>query len=436
MSSGATVTVVERCAISPPPRSTPPATLPLTFFDIPWLFFSPSQPIFFFSSASAAAAVPKLKHSLSLALTHFFPLAGKLALSAEPRLEYNDTDSVLLIVAAAPDGGAFKNLAGNHRRSCGDFRRLVPEMGGGDGPVLAVQITVFPEMGISIGFALRNAAADWRTFNNFLKEWAWICKNGAGGRHVASHDRSVILDTSGLRSFFLTEFWKLKNEIKESNYYKSSNNDIVRATFVLGPKEMGEIKKWILTRSDLLFGSTQLLLSPYVVACAFIWVCWMKAHWCTDASVVHYFGFIAGGLTRLPFAVPSNYAGNCVGFGRSAARRGELVGEDGVVHAAKAIGDTVKKLNVDMLSGARNWISEWEELRESELHITVSGSPKLDLYDLDFGWGRPVKLEEVSIHNHNAISLSESREVIGGIEIGVALPPLKMDAFTTLFNKV
>ncbi|KAG6420441.1 hypothetical protein SASPL_116968 [Salvia splendens] len=446
-SAGATVTVVERCAISPPPRSTPPATLPLTFFDIPWLFFSPSQPIFFFASASAAA-VPKLKHSLSLALTHFFPLAGKLVVpashSAEPRLEYNETDSVLLIVAAAVDGGVFKNLAGNHRRSGCDCRRLVPEMGGGDGPVLAVQITVFPEMGISIGFALRNAGADWRTFNNFLKEWAWICKNGAGGRHVASHDRSVILDTSGLRSFFLTEYRKLKNNIKSLNVgcnYK--RNDIVRATFVLGPKEMGEIKKWILTRSDLLFGSTtQMLLSPYVVACAFIWVCWMKTHWGMEVSVrrrigeVHYFGFIAGGLTRLPFAVPSNYAGNCVGFGRSEGRRGELVGEDGVVHAAKAIGDTVKKLNVDMLGGARNWISEWEQLRESELHITVSGSPKLDLYDLDFGWGKPLKFEEVSIDNHNAISLSQSREVIGGIEIGVALPPLQMDAFTTFFNKV
>ncbi|XP_057796559.1 coumaroyl-CoA:anthocyanidin 3-O-glucoside-6''-O-coumaroyltransferase 2-like [Salvia miltiorrhiza] len=453
-SAGAAVTVVERCAVSPPPRSVPPATLPLTFLDIPWLFFSPTQPIFFFASAAAAAAanftqtvVPKLKHSLSLALRHFFPLAGKLvipaALSAEPHLEYNESDSVLLVVAAAADGCEFKNLAGNHRRDGRRFRRLVPEIGGGDGgkrPVLAVQITVFPEMGICIGFTLRNVAADWRTFNNFLKNWASLCKSGGdlldAGRHVASHDRSVILDSGGLRSFFLTEFWKMAKNVKDVNF---DDSEIVRATFVLGPKEMEQIKKWILTRSDLLFGSTQLLLSPYVIVCAFIWVCWIKTHWSTNMitrkDIVHYFGFIAGGLTRMPYAVPSTYVGNCVGFGRSAAIREELAGKDGVVFAAKAIGDTVKKLNGDMLGGARNWIAEWKEMRESELHVTVTGSPKLDLYELDFGWGRPEKFEEVSIGT-GAISLSESREVIGGIEVGVALPRLKMDAFSTLFNEV
>ncbi|KAH6795969.1 hypothetical protein C2S51_036955 [Perilla frutescens var. frutescens] len=202
---------------------------------------------------------------------------------------------------------------------------------------------------------------------------------------------------------------------------------------------MDQIKKWILTRSDLLFGSTQLLLSPYVIACAFIWVCWIKTHWSLNGSPsdqsVHYFGFIAGGLTRLPYMVPSTYVGNCVGFGRSSSTRKELIGENDVVFAAKAIGDTVKKLNGDMLGGAKNWISEWKKLRESELHITVTGSPKLDLYELDFGWGRPVKFEEVTINTLGAISLTESRGVIGGIEIGVALPQLKMDAFTVLFNK-
>lgn len=363
-------------------------------------------------------------------------------MSAEPHLEYNESDSIPLIVAeAAADGGEFKNLAGNHRRTGRHFNSLVPELAAGEGskrPLLAVQITVFPGTGFCMGFTLRNVVADWRTFNNFLKEWASLCNNGGNQhdrRHVAFHDRSVMLDPCGLRSTLLKEFWKIKNNTEELK--PRDNDDVIRATFVLGPKEMEQIKKRILTRSDLTFGSAQLLLSPYVLACSFIWVCWIKAHWCVnDQNVHHYFGFIAGGLTRLPFAVPNTYVGNCVGFGRSSATRRDLIGENGIVFAAKAIGDTIKKLNGDMLSGGRDWISEWKELRDSELHVTVIGSPKLDLYELDFGWGRPLKFEEVSINRVGGISLSESREVIGGIEIGVALPELKMDAFTALFNNV
>lgn len=453
------VTVVERSTVSPPPRSVPPVSLPLTFFDLPWLFFSPTQPLFFFDFAASTAhftqaILPNLKHSLSLTLHHFFPLAGSLvtpaALSAEPHLEYTENDSILLVIAEAEAGGGeFKNLAGKNRIMGRHFQGLVPEMATGAGtkrPLLAVQITVFDGEGICMGFTLRNVVADWRTFNNFLREWARLCKNGGNveaGRHVAFHDRSVVLDPGGIRSIFLKEFWEMKNSTREANVRESDT--VIRATFVLGPKEMEQIKKWILTRSDILFWSTPLLLSPYVITCAFIWVCWIKTHWSinkaslsprsrSDDQIIHYFGFIAGGLTRLPYTVPSTYVGNCVGFGRSLATRGDLVGENGVAFAAKAIGDTIKRLNGDMLGGAENWISEWKEVGESELHVRVTGSPKLGLYELDFGWGRPVKLEEVSI-NEEAISLSESREVIGGIEIGIGLPQIKMDYFTALFNK-
>ncbi|KAK6120598.1 hypothetical protein DH2020_045658 [Rehmannia glutinosa] len=450
MTPSTKITVVERCQISPPPRSvTAPATLPLTFFDIPWLLFSPSQPLFFYDFPAATTAthftqtlLPNLKHTLSVTLKHFFPLAGKLVtppspLFSDPHLLYTEDDSILLTIAEAAEGVDFKNLAGDHRKMARDFHSLVPVLRSG---LLAVQITVFPESGICMGFTLRHVAADWRTFDNFLKAWASLSKNGEI-LELAFNDRSVIKDPSGLTSSFLKEWWQIKGTQKQESIEANCRPtyDMIRATFVLGPKEMEKIKKWILTQSEMLFGSAQLLRSPYVIACAFLWVCWMKTHWCTnedyDDQNVHYFGFIAGGLTRLRYTVPSNYVGNCVGFGRASATRNELLGENGIVYAAKAIEDTINKLNEDMLGGAKNWISEWELLRESELHVAVTGSPKLDLYGLDFGWGRPVKFEEVSIDTTGAISLCESGEVIGGIEIGVALPRSKMDDFSILFNK-
>lgn len=77
-------------------------------------------------------------------------------------------------------------------------------------------------------------------------------------------------------------------------------------------------------------------LSAYVLTCAFIWVCLIKTQErtiekCYGDRDPNYFGFIAGGITRLDLPVPATYFGNCVGFGRAMAMRNELMGEDGVV---------------------------------------------------------------------------------------------------------
>ncbi|KAL2248319.1 UNVERIFIED_CONTAM: Coumaroyl-CoA:anthocyanidin 3-O-glucoside-6-O-coumaroyltransferase 2 [Sesamum indicum] len=459
MTSSTQVTVVERRLISPPPRTVTATSLPLTFLDIPWLLFSPSQPLFFYDLPVSTAEfiqtiLPNLENALSLTLQHFFPLSGKLVTpplsSMPPRLEYTGDDSIFLTIveATAADAGDFKNLTGNHPKLARDLKCLVPVLRstgvGSKQQLLAVQITVFPEAGVCMGFALRHVVADGRTFNNFLKKWGELTKTGGvcgADGSVTFHDRAVITDPGGLESTLLKEWSKLKNSQKMENINKAngSKHDFSRATFVLRPHEMEKIKIWILTRSGMLFGSSQLLLSPYVLTCAFIWACWMKTHQftCEDdcGEIVHYFGFIAGGITRLHYTVPNTYVGNCVGFGRSSATRKELMGENGVVYAAKAIGDTIKKLNGDMLGGAKSWISEWKVIRESELHVMVTGSPKLDVYGLDFGWGRPVKIEEVSIDTTGVISLCEGREVVGAIEIGLALPRSKMDVFSSFFIK-
>lgn len=354
---------------------------------------------------------------------------------SKPFIEYTEGDSVSLTVAES--GGDFSYLSGDGQRKFEDLHSLVPKLPDGEkDTLLAIQITVFPGCGICIGFALRPVVADGRTFDNFLKMWASLaCKNRGEDFHypVAIIDRSVIHDPSGLESTFLKEWWNMKNSEKKGLFHSTRSNfpDMVRSTFVLGRPEMEKIKKWI-----LLHGTKQMFLSPYVLTCAFVWVCWMKTHWPNnaDSEEVHFFGFIAGGISRLNYPVPASYVGNCVAFGRLGAIRKDLMAENGIVYAAKVIGNTIKKLDGNVLEGAKNWISEWKMLLESDLHVTITGSPKLKFYSLDFGWGRPEKIE-VSIDEMRAISLCESRDVVGGIEIGLTLPKSKMDHFTFIFNK-
>ncbi|MED6147247.1 hypothetical protein PIB30_042273, partial [Stylosanthes scabra] len=180
-------------------------------------------------------------------------------------------------------------------------------------------------------------------------------------------------------------------------------------------------------------------VSAYVLTCALLWVCLVKTQQSMNRKMGDedpiYFGFIAGGITRLDFEVPMSYLGNCVGFGRASLRRRDLVGEEGVIVAAKAIGSTIKKLDESILGEAEKWVLEWRVLHGSEQHVHATWSPKLKLYECDFGWGKPKKIEEISIDSTRAVSLLQSRDVEGGIEIGLALPNNQMEAFTILFNQ-
>ncbi|XP_057978681.1 malonyl-coenzyme A:anthocyanin 3-O-glucoside-6''-O-malonyltransferase-like [Malania oleifera] len=438
------VKVVEHCRVHPSPPLPPPTSLPLTFFDIPWLLFSPHQPLFFyhlpsFSTATAAATLPALKHSLSLTLRHYNHLAGHLCAPpypASPRIVYSQADSVPLTFAES--SGDFHHLCGHSSRNAADFHPLVPQLLPSSRdphtiPLLAVQITLFPGAGVSIGLAFHHAAGDGRTFDNFMKTWAAICRSDGEVTVLPSHDRSLIIDRRGLEGILLKQ-WR----DSPGNYTKRTQvRDMVRATCVVGPTDMDKIKRWIITQKS---NSAQLLLSNYVVTCAFVWVCLAKAKaegknekMSTEGPV--FFGFVAGGLARLDYPIPATYFGNCVAFGRATVKMGELVGGDGVVAAAKAIGSSIEKLNRGVLEGAERWIPDWELMVGSELHMTVSGSPKVGLYEMDFGWGRPKKIEDISIDGMGAISLTESREIKGGIEIGLVLKRATMYAFTSFFEE-
>ncbi|GMN36566.1 hypothetical protein TIFTF001_042463 [Ficus carica] len=64
----------------------------------------------------------------------------------------------------------------------------------------------------------------------------------------------------------------------------------------------------------------------------------------------------------------------------------------------------------------------------------VAGSPRFGVYEVDFGWGKPEKVEIVSVERTGAMALVESRDGSGGIEIGLVLKKHKMDVFSSLFH--
>ncbi|TKY65059.1 Coumaroyl-CoA:anthocyanidin 3-O-glucoside-6''-O-coumaroyltransferase 1 [Spatholobus suberectus] len=326
-----TAKVIEQCQVSPPPGSVPSSSIPLTFFDLPWLCCPPLKRIFFYDFPHSTqhffqTLLPTLKHSLSLTLQHFFPFSSNLVFPPKPNaphILYSHGDSISFTVAEST--ADFTTLVSDSPRDVTDLHPFVPVLPPPrtleDGtfliPLMAIQVTVVSHSGFAICITFRHVAADGRAFHHFMKFWASLyCRN------------------------------------------------------------------------------------------------------------------------RPEFSIPLEYFGNCLVCGNVAAKRSKLMGGNGILEAAIAIGSEVRHLQIETFEGAETLMSNFREFATLGKHMTIiAGSPTLEVYETDFGWGKPMRSEVVHVDNSGSISLSDCRDKKGRIEVGLALQKIQMNKLSIILEE-
>ncbi|XP_064990314.1 anthocyanidin 3-O-glucoside 6''-O-acyltransferase-like [Musa acuminata AAA Group] len=445
------VTVLDRFQVSPPPGSAPNASLPLTFFDVVWLPTGPVERIFFYpfphpTSHFVSHHLPSLKSSLSRALRHFYPLAGRVVPPCGPspeakfQIRCSDGDSVSLTLAESSDD--FRQLSGDQPRGFGRVYGLIPQLpptGDGSIPLLALQITVFPDQGVSIGVAVHHVACDDSSSIHFVKSWAAAaaCSVEDPSESPLSPpplcDPTVIADPDGLYYKILTEMQNLKSAGPppaplDLPPVGAEQGDAVIASFLIGREQIDRLKQGAMARA----GATH--VSTFVVACAFAWACLVRAQagfYAGKKSAHLLFSVECRG--RLEPPVPAGYFGNCLRPCFVEVSMSDLIKDDGVFAAAEAIGRAIKGLEHGILKGAEGWLEKIVSLT-AERPMSIAGSPRYRVYDADLGWGRPIKVEMTSIEKTpGTVSLAESRDGGGGIEMGLVLPEKDIDEFARAF---
>ncbi|XP_047975666.1 phenolic glucoside malonyltransferase 1-like [Salvia hispanica] len=444
-----TLSILRRCSVAPA-SDAPEQRLPLTYFDILWIFFHPIKRLLFYKHPCSAAdftetIAPNLESSLSQTLRHYLPLAGNLLCpldSGMPELRYFSGDSVAVTFAESNgDPADFDYLTGNQPREADDFYLFVPklpesttdsESGCRKSPLLAIQVTHFPEIGIVIGVTNHHVAGDASSIFGFLKAWSLTAKLGGEAEFTLPfYDRSVLKDSTRRTEIY----WNQMRALKLGESKPATNK--VRATFVLQKTDIEKLKKLVMEKEP---DSNSIHISSFTVTMAYFW-------WCADRSaaeagdqigdeVVEYFGLAVDARSRMDPPLPAAYFGNCVGFVAAGLRHGVIRGEEGFLAAAKAFGEVIRdKVNRkgELLSDADEWLVKFGPLLANR-SFGVAGSPKLDMYGLDFGWGEAVKFESVSIDSDNGtISVCKSRDFEGGIELGVAMSKRAVDALSDAF---
>ncbi|KAL6143793.1 hypothetical protein ACLB2K_054488 [Fragaria x ananassa] len=457
--SGSPVRVIEQCQISPPPGSVPTTTLPLTFFDIVFLFPPPNESVFSFDFPHplhqfTQTILPKLKQSLSRTLQHFFPLASNLICPPPPSKTYLQyTAGASLTLTIAESLGDFNRLTSHRVEDVEESHLLIPPLPPSsvleDGtrvvPLLAVQITAFPNSGICIGTNCDHVLADESSFHHFLKFWASVCRSGGGDikiESLPSHNRGLIKDPCDLKNKFLDDWrsWTstpTKCEQLRTQFLIGK----VRTTFVFSRAQIDRLKLWVSNLFIKLQDSKPTHLSSFVVICAFTWVSMVKAEEISDDEMQCHFNYAANCRYRLGYPLPGSYFGNCLSLRSAQAKKSDLVGEDGIVAAVNAIGNNVKDLENGVLRNAEDWTAGWVKgatrKKSTPRHFTtLAGSPRFDFYnELDFGWGRPKRCEVINVDFDRCIYVSNGREEEGGIEILLALKREQMDSFCSMFKQ-
>ncbi|XP_008231014.1 PREDICTED: malonyl-CoA:anthocyanidin 5-O-glucoside-6''-O-malonyltransferase-like [Prunus mume] len=460
MAAPNSVKVVEVCKVAPPPSSPacsatpPPEALPLTVFDLLWLRFAPVQRLFFYQISSnsfdTTTLVSKLKASLSIALQQFLPLAGNLTWpqdSPKPTLSYVQGDAVSLTISTSQSADHFDHISSNNLDvEAKEYHPLIPQLAFSQekAAAMALQVTTFPNRGFSIGIATHHAILDGKTSTMFMKSWAHICK------HVDDDpsslvlpdqlkpffDRRVIGDPAGLEAIYYDEFLSMdgrsNNRSLMPSKFRAPAPDSIRGTFVFTRPKIEALRLLVKEKNHQHeYQSVQKYLSTFCITCAYTWVCLVKAEEIQGGKA--FMGFTVDCRSRLDPPISSNYFGNCLVIRLVVAETKALLGEDGLTVAVNAICEAVKSLDDGVLSGAENWIKPLYSVGGDEKMLSVAGSPRFEVYETDFGWGRPNKVEIVSIEGTGAMSMSESKDGAGGVDVGLVLEKNSMQVFATLF---
>ncbi|TXG55263.1 hypothetical protein EZV62_020519 [Acer yangbiense] len=459
-----TVRVIDQIQVAPPQGSVSTTIVSLTSLDVIWFLCCPVQRIFFYEFPHPTlhftqTLLPHLKQSLSQTLRHFFPFAGNLTCPPPPHVPYilfNEGDAAVKVVVTESDADFNHIVVGNHARDVKTLQSLVPKLPSirpssssnttHTAPVLAVQFTVFANSGFSVGVTSNHVAGDGRSINHFMKSWASIHKSQQKGQDLI---------TSSLSLPYCSKDIMEDSDVITSNILKGiqsigdlglsgdvPDHDHVLITLVLKRAEIEKLKHCVKTTQSKKELDQQIFISSFAVTCAFTWVNLMKLHEQINGSpdddddVVYHFLVPVDCRERVLSEIPATYFGNCLTSVVVPVKRRELMGESGIVFAAKAIGrktNEAGKLRA-MKGFLDNALPSIKEVFNQAV-VTVASSPKFQVYNTDFGWGRPKKFDLVHMGAYKCFSLAESRDDDGGLDIGIIVERDKMDIFNAIFEQ-
>ncbi|XP_077238116.1 putative acetyltransferase At3g50280 [Tasmannia lanceolata] len=399
---------------------------PLTAWDLPLLsvhyiqkgllFYKPQQQE---PKQNLQPIIDRLKNSLSLALDHFFPLSGRLV---------THSDSIFLDCNAA--GAEFIQAAAELTvadvLTPHDIPPIVEsffalnEAVNYDGhslPLLAVQLTELTD-GFFIGCSFNHLVGDGASFWHFFNSWSEITRTNK-------------FQISRLP--LLSRWFPQGSESPICLPFSHSDEFIERFTlprlrdrfFHFTSESVSRLKSKANTESQTN------KISSFQALSAFVWISLIRARR-LPSDVPTTCRFSIDSRSRLNPPLSRDYFGNAIGMIFATATVGELLG-NGLGWAAWKLNECVASHDDSAVRGALE-----EFLKAPRVHrlglfdsgtVMTGSSPRFPVYDVDFGWGKPVAVRTGQDNKFdNKIMAFAGREGGGSVDLEICLLPDVMNS--------
>ncbi|KAM0851876.1 hypothetical protein ACQ4PT_052130 [Festuca glaucescens] len=423
------------------PLPEPGRRVPLSPFDAYWITLPPVRRVFLFppSPLPFTDVVGVLRSSLERVLPAFHPFAGVLTYSPEP----------LALSIVLPEGEGACSVAFVEAETDLEFDRLVEEYDEEalrqlapdirrdelPAPVMAAQVTEFVGGGggVAVGVAVHHSAADGRGLWRFLEMWSATAAGVMEGQVWAGpeplHDRSLVRfdgDDDLARLYLQQLAPDFPRVAPKPDAPPERQRPLSRQTFTFAASAVRRLKQRLAAAA-----STGTVPSTFATMTAHGWVSIARARGFTDDTPV-FAAFLADCRAHMSLPVPGAYVGNCVALCTTSLRGSELARPDGPAMALLAIQEAVAEVKRDPLADRARWCTKFAAIPPGRAVILV-GSPWFPAYGVDFGFGRPARVELVSMNHDGEMALVAGREP-GSVQASVAIAADKMPTFRGMFE--
>ncbi|KAG6555676.1 hypothetical protein Mapa_002913 [Marchantia paleacea] len=369
---------------------------------------------------SFECVVGGLKRSLSEALVHFFPLAGRLEVRDDGLVDLhcNDAGAVFIEVALGVElaevGGAqtMDALSGLELARLGRGPLYMPDQLM-DMPTLVVQVTQFKCGAVAIATSWHHTIADGSSGCHFIQAWSEIA-SGAGISLIPNHNRQLLAPrdppnpslVQGYSTKSAHNLNKVNNDQEVLKAFSGSKEPPVINMFHLDKVTVQELKN--LANKEIGEETVRKFTSAEGIS-ALLWQSMTRAridvnskygfssaHGDDDQQqnqeITRFFMFVDG---RKKLDMPKGYFGNVVCSACAVSTENEII-NNAPSYAATLIREACSKADGDYFKSLIDWVEVQGSSPSKSEHVNSVGHDVaatfwtfFPLFNMEFGFGKP-----------------------------------------------
>ncbi|XP_068656309.1 omega-hydroxypalmitate O-feruloyl transferase-like [Aristolochia californica] len=371
-------------------------------------------------------AAEVIKEALSKVLVYYYPLAGRLTISAEGKLIVNCTGEGAVFVEA--DANCTLEALGDIAKpDPATLGKLVYNIPGARNileiPPLVAQVTRFKCGGFVLGLAMNHCMFDGLGAMEFVNSWG---ETARGQLLVVPPflDRTILKARDPPKiEFPHHEFAEIEDVSNTNELYQEH---MLYRSFCFDPEKLDQLKRKAMEDGVVKKCTTFEALS------AFVWRARSQALRLRPDQQTKLL-FAVDGRNRFDPPLPNGYFGNGIVLTNSLCTAGEIL-EKPLSFTVGLVQEAVQMVTDSCMRSAIDYFEATRARPSLAATLLITTWSKLSFHTTDFGWGEPLQSGPVTLPEKEVILFLSHGKKRKSINVLLGLPASAMPAFEELMQ--